>query len=90
MGIVEPCNIQKVPCSLVTYGACAKGGWVLRCICIAGCLDLELSEAVSLYGCCQRACELGLGDCQRPWVEQPVLCPKQEVSNLGVLTHVWG
>ena len=41
---------------------------------------MEVSEVVSLDDCCQRACELSLGDCQRPWVEQSVLCPNQEAS----------
>ena len=43
-------------------------------------MEVKVSEVVSLDDCCQRACELSLGDCQRPWVEQSVLCPKQEVS----------
>ena len=50
---------------------------------------MEVSEVVSVDDCCQRACELSLGDCQRPWNSlsyvQSRKCPKH-----GMLTHLGG
>ena len=58
-------------------------------------VEVEVSEIVSLNDCCQRTCELSLDDCQRPSVEQSVLCPKQEVcrtwrsdSCVGIIQQV--